>query len=283
VPGSLYHAAFTVSTTVADPTQVPSIRLRANTLKQYAYVYTLNSHGVSDTMPTSNGAVYDMLFTPAPTAQLGDGIQLSFDLVGFTPDDAANGQIALDEYLVTRADKAAVDAGMTEIGRYDFATDRQGWSFEGLDVFGNTPPTGVYSDAEQALTITSSYNMGNFGFWQSPTSPTISASTVYTVLYTVSTDVADRAMVPMARLRTASENGQYTFHLEIVSDAELNDAGLTLAPQVVPLYLYPHPLLAGDGLKYAFDLANFDFGDSPDGTLLLEQLQVLAGPSSLIP
>jgi len=227
-----------------------------------------------------------VLFTPPPLAALGDGIQLSFDLVGFTPDDDPNGQVALEEYHVDLLNQALVDAGMTEIGGYDFTTGTQDWSFLGLNLLGGAPATGEYDPNFAALEIASSPDSGGFGFWQSPTGPTIAGATIYQLLYRVSGDTSTEELLghePLLRLRSASENGQYTFLLEINRNEGAKGAPPFPGsePEIIPLYLYPHPLLAGDGLKYAFDLLDFD-DDATTRSISLHELQILSGPDALL-
>lgn len=277
IPDALYHAALTIQTDELDPLMVPSVRMRANTERQFAYVYEVVSVVDGALAPTTSGVVYDMLFTPAPSAPLAAGIQLSFDMLNFDPNNSPDATVALDEFVVNLLEETAATSAATEVLSYDFATDEEGWSFIGIGAFGLTPPTGARDPIDMTLDITSSNNIDNFGTWGSPRGPVINAGSFYAIDFTVSTTVPLPGEVPGVRLRALSESGQYNFGLSINSDPTLNGSVPTLTPQVYRVYVAPHPLAVGDDLKFGFDLINFNETDVPVGTISLHELHVFEG------
>jgi len=102
VAGSaLYRGTFEVRTDVTDQSTVPQMRLRFNTENLQASrtfgVESIDDGGMS---PLTTNTIYDGLYFLPPVNAVGGGLIVSFDILNFTPEDAATGALILDAVTV---------------------------------------------------------------------------------------------------------------------------------------------------------------------------------------
>lgn len=129
------------------------------------------------------------------------------------------------------------------------------------------------------LRITSTNNVDNFGFWQSPTDAVpVVADRLYAAQFHVNCDVANAAECPQIRLRINSQNGQQADYLVIESSEDggysPNDSGRDYLVFFVPPVSavgQPEDL---DDMFMAIDMLNFNSQDSATGTVGLDSVIV---------
>ena len=98
----LYQIAFRVRTDVTDRTETPAFRLRVTTGDfAYAATQTIDSRGDGEMSPYYNplypDEVYEYrLYFYKPSAGEPSTLQVSFDLINFTPEDASDATLALE-------------------------------------------------------------------------------------------------------------------------------------------------------------------------------------------
>ena len=102
----LYRIQFAVSTDVTDRTLTPSFRLRLNTADlACAATQTIESRGDGEMSPYLNVTqpgklfIYNLYFYK-PVASEPSRMQISFDLINLTPEDATHGTLNLDRCTI---------------------------------------------------------------------------------------------------------------------------------------------------------------------------------------
>jgi hypothetical protein len=97
----IYRGTFAVRTDVTEQSRVPQMRLRFNAENlQASRVLGIESIGNGVSSPGTERTVFDSLFFLPPASCAGEGIFVSFDLLNFTPDDAAGGKLILEDAMV---------------------------------------------------------------------------------------------------------------------------------------------------------------------------------------
>jgi len=97
----LYRGTFEVRTDEADPGRVPQMRLRFNTANmQAARTLEISSIGDGANSPGVTNTTYDRLYFLPPPNCVGKGLIVSFDILNFSPDDAAEASLILDRATI---------------------------------------------------------------------------------------------------------------------------------------------------------------------------------------
>jgi hypothetical protein len=97
----LYRGTFEVRTDVTDRSRVPQMRLRFNTENmQVSRTLSIKSVGDGANSPGTSNTLYDMLYFMPPANCVGGGLIVSFDMLNFSPEDAAEGSLILDRAVV---------------------------------------------------------------------------------------------------------------------------------------------------------------------------------------
>ncbi|MBA7476468.1 hypothetical protein ES707_11854 [subsurface metagenome] len=275
--GYLYRARFIVSTDVAQPELVPQIRLRVNSRNfQQADCLIIDSSGDGGASPTPDGKTYDLYFVPPANAYF---CMLSFDLLNFNESDAPDGSVALDSVLVERFRLDTLDESTTITWTYDFETS-QDFCFPGDGTVTFTDPEFFW--AEGALYLQSMTNSNTFGYWGSdPTDITIEANSLYRGTFEVRTDEPERSRVPQMRLRFNTANMQVSRSLEIASFGDGANSPSTTNTTYARLYFLPPVNCVGSSLIVSFDILNFNPGDAPTASLILDRaiIETLSPPA----
>jgi hypothetical protein len=101
---TLYRATYWVSSDQSDASLVPELRLRVYTSNlQASVVKSCPSSGSGDNSPTQSARRYNLYFW-SPTCGANANLQCAFDLLNFSPDDAANATLSLDDVNVEAID-----------------------------------------------------------------------------------------------------------------------------------------------------------------------------------
>jgi hypothetical protein len=269
---NLYRASFIVAADVTEKQLVPTIRLRANTSDMCQANYLqIDSNGDGSFVPTPAGLNYALYILPPQGADGSSHFVLSFDLLNFNPDDAAQATLSLSGVVVNRIPLSTLGASEV-VASYDFAADTEGWAASGEVVPFTAPLTG-YSPGR--LELVSSSNTDCFGYWASPTGSftVIGDDKLYRGTFTVSSNLDNSAEVPSFRLRFNSIDAQ----VSIVETVDSNGAGLNSPGRTPKAYqlFYAAPLgTQAHMMTTSFDLQNFNPTDRADAQLNLESVVI---------
>lgn len=170
---------------------------------------------------------------------------------------------------------------------YDFLADSQGWNF--YSPAGFTPSSGVYNSTAKRLDVITGDNSNSFAFWESPVFSLLadpgpppgrrSAVTkglpgrLFRTRMTVSTDSADRSVVPGFRMRTSSYDFQQTSVYVVSSIGDVSTLPVSYG------YLYRQFFVLPEGQDYMrmdWDVINFDPNDLANGQLALTRVNIQA-------
>jgi hypothetical protein len=270
VPGRIYRTRATVSTDVTDATQVPQLRLRINdnSVGQTAMSLVVASNGSAVAAPVPGGTAYISLFyPPQDLAPLAPTMVISLDILNFDQGDDPAGTLLLDSIQIDTLQPSALGTA-TPVASYTFDTTAEGWAFGTAPAAFGEPTS---ASGAGALVLTATGNVSNFGFWTSPAAGSIEANKIYRATFQVSTDVTDQTAVPQVRMRICDGSFQVGSVLSISSNNTADSAPETTA-KPYEVYLLPPDGLAETSLNAAFDLLNFDTGDSATGSLLLDSV-----------
>ncbi len=273
----LYRARWTVATDVTDALAVPSMLLRINSQNyQQADMLVVSSAGDGSYAPTPEGRTYEIYFVP-PDSALGkpedqDDLILSFDIMNFDAGDAADGSLMLDRVVVEAIPLDTLSTP-TVLKTWTFETDSEGWEFGSIPLF-TAPLSGVGAGA---LWLIAQNNTNTFGFWSGPSEAVeMEEGKLYRLRFTVSTDVMVQENVPQLRLRVSSEDFQSSI-VKVISSLTGAEMSPTSEGRTYDLYFYPPQSLVATtqtSLPAAFDILNFDPGDSASGALMLDGVVV---------
>jgi len=186
--------------------------------------------------------------------------------------DGSDYDIGADEY-----------PGMATLNDYGFDLTNEGWTSATVSIF--SPPS-CYCIPGQII-LTAQDNTNTFGYWASEADAVpVAANSLYRASWTVATDVTDPLAVPQVRLRVNSQNLQQADMLVVSSSGDGSYAP-TPEGQTYEMYFIPPESCLGqpedkDDLILSFDILNFDPGDAPDGSLMLDSVVVEAIPLSTL-
>ncbi len=272
----LYRARFNVSTDITDQSLVPQIRLRANSLNLQQYdVLSIESAGDGGASPEPAGTDYDLYFVPPAN---DTAAMLAFDLLNFNPVDSAVAELSLDTVTVYRFALSSLPAA-TEVQDYDFDLSQDGWTTGGAPIVFTSPQ---YIHSVGALELRATTNTNTFGFWGNhPADITIEADKLYRGTFEIRTDVTNPALVPEMRVRFNAGNLQasHTFGISSIGDGA-NSPG-TANTTYDRLYFLPPANCVGEDLLVSFDILNFNPGDAPTASLILDRaiIETLSPPT----
>jgi hypothetical protein len=97
----LYRGTFVVRTDVTNPALVPEMRVRFNTGNfQASQSFGITSAGDGANSPGTMNTVYDRLYFLPPANCIGNSLIVSFDILNFNPNDAAEASLILDHAII---------------------------------------------------------------------------------------------------------------------------------------------------------------------------------------
>lgn len=235
-------------TTDAAQNDVPTIRFRVSPADfSYSMAMTLQSaNGASNPfMPTATEKEYRAYVVPLSSANMA----AICDVYDFDPVD--QGTVYIEELAVFNTDIPS--DGWTPITPPAFSS----WSA----VTSVTPYHSVSSGTTGGLQLSSSVSENfAFGFWSSPYVTSMSADTLYRVVFTVA---SSDASPPNGMFRIGAEDLQVSYrlryYLATAPDADGED---------YPVYFESHDFVSGlDDFYLAFEIA--DFENTQGGTITL--------------
>jgi hypothetical protein len=161
--------------------------------------------------------------------------------------------------------------------QYDFLDSAQGWTFVSLPGVFGTPAAG---HLDESLYITATNNTNNFGYWLSPTVG-VAADKLYCAVFGVRSSESDRSKCPSVRFRFNTVNAQVASVVTIDSVGAGNASPPANQALDYHLFFAPPPNAVTDGIVTSVDLLNFDYFDSADATLYIEDVTILKTPLPL--
>jgi hypothetical protein len=100
-PDTLYRGTFEVRTDVTNPALVPEMRLRFNAGNfQASSMLGIVSFGDGANSPGTTNATYNRLYFLPPASSVGESLVVSFDILNFNPEDAAEASLILDRVRI---------------------------------------------------------------------------------------------------------------------------------------------------------------------------------------
>ncbi|MFH0792574.1 MAG: hypothetical protein V2A74_00925, partial [bacterium] len=165
---------------------------------------------------------------------------------------------------------AGVDGGET-LRHDDFEQGISDWDF------GNLQPT--YSSpnllsAPQAITMQTTSNVDNYGFWKTSLNLELEADSLYVARVRMRSDLADPTPMPQIRLRLTSLFTQWNGGVVLDSRHDgLASPGTN--SQMYSAYLMTGNVKEGDRLGFVIEMINFNASDSSNATLYIENVEVL--------
>ncbi len=97
----LYRGTFDVRTDEPERSRVPQMRLRFNTANfQATRCLEIASFGDGANSPGITNTTYDRLYFLPPANCVGEDLIVSFDILNFSPDDAAEASLILDRVII---------------------------------------------------------------------------------------------------------------------------------------------------------------------------------------
>jgi hypothetical protein len=97
----LYRGIFEVRTDVTNPALVPEMWLRFNAGNfQASETFGITSNGDGANSPGTTNTIYDRLYFLPPASCVGQNLIVSFDILNFNPDDAAEASLILDRATI---------------------------------------------------------------------------------------------------------------------------------------------------------------------------------------
>jgi hypothetical protein len=285
MPDKLYRVSFFLTTDITNQAQVPGIRLRIMPTS-FPEVISLNisSGGNGESSPTSDLTRHDVFYYPNQdvAADPATELSLAMDMLNFDPGDATSGRISL-EYIALDLFPLSALTNVSTVIDYTFETDTEGWSFS-PEIAPFISPT--FDSSGGALSITSTSNTLNFGYWvNDPEGINTAANTLYRATFTARTDQASPTAVPSMRGRLGGENHQLSAVLD-VNTAAAGSAGLGAIAKDFVVYVIPPQdavLSTLNGLVAAFDLLSFDPNHVVGSTLFLDECLIEAMDIPTIP
>ena len=98
---TLYRGIFEVRTDVTNPSLVPEMWLRFNAGNfQASRTLGITSIGDGANSPGTTNTIYDRLYFLPPASCVGENLIVSFDILNFNPDDAAEASLFLDRATI---------------------------------------------------------------------------------------------------------------------------------------------------------------------------------------
>lgn len=279
----LYRGTWKISTDVQDRSLVPGLRLRFNEEDfQTAGEHMVNSNINGDASPTTAGLEYRLFFRPLQGSswkqEKAGHVLSAFDIINLNPNDKPDGALFLDEFTLDWISLDSIDDQFTTDTIFDFAGNTLGWQYRSVP--------GVFDEATQIITSTHiglrSVSSNTYSYWESPPQP-VTSGILYRVRFYISTDVANRNTVPMARLRENSIINQSSDMMLIDSSGNGDSSPIPGEWTPYDLYFICPPSVEANGVYFAFDLVNFNKNDKIDGALLLDRVVVYHMPDPLFP
>ncbi|MCD6385925.1 hypothetical protein J7M23_09140, partial [Candidatus Sumerlaeota bacterium] len=261
--GKLYRSRWLVSSSASNPDDTVQFRLRVNQKGSWqSWTRVVNSFN-QQAPSASEPKWYDLFFDPRVTTNEDSGVTFSFDIMSIYPWDDANSWIYLEEMMV---DEARVSTS-TEILRYDFAGDNEGWQFAGVISPYDEPIT---SSAGGHLGLSPAGSTNCFSYWYSP-DVGIEDAKLYLARFEMSSSILDPDEVVQTRLRV-NQKGSWQGWIRVVNSYN-QQAPAAAEWKTYDIIFNPDVTASTDNLAvFSFDVMSFDPADATISWLFLESL-----------
>ncbi|MBN1902103.1 right-handed parallel beta-helix repeat-containing protein [Candidatus Sumerlaeota bacterium] len=280
---TLYRGVWKIFTDVEDQSMVPGLRIRLNEEDfQTAGEHMVNSNLNGDASPTTTGSNYRLFFRPLQGSSMkqekAGHVLCAFDMINLTPTDKPDGALFLEEFTLEWISLASIEDQFTTITIFDFAGDALGWEYRSAPA--------VFDEATPIVTSTyiglRAVSAKTFSYWESPPQ-TVTAGVLYRARFYVSTDVTNRSIVPMARLRENSLINQSSDMIIVDSSGNGDSSPVPGEWTKYDLYFVCPPSVEANGILLAFDLVNLNKKDKADGALFLDRVEIHSMPDPVFP
>ncbi|MEO8376233.1 MAG: BACON domain-containing protein [Candidatus Sumerlaeota bacterium] len=273
----LYEADFVVSTDSSQD-QVPTFRLRTSSTdfsQTDALSVTSNLNG--NLSPVAGGKEYHHFFTLPPGTTTFRGF---FDILNFTPSDAANGRISLESITFSPVASSRI-TNQTFVRQYILADSSAGWTIA------TAPPYAqpVFTKDSLGLKIGSNFvGPGSppttIGFWTLNSGIPLTAGKLYKASFTISSRAEGsqtfrKDLVPSFRVRVNDSSLKLAAFVNVDSTTEDARVPTFSEKQTYSVWFQAPAEIAANTAQFAFDyLLTPESGNDPRISLILEQLVV---------
>lgn len=279
--GSLYRATYRVRSNLGNPAVAPTIRLRSNSENfEQADVTVITSTGNGALSPSTTSRAYRQYFSQPANS---DMFFLSFDVLNFDTDDAANATLLVEDVMVEALSAPGAGIG-TVAASLDFVTNgASGFTFHsaapvinepllhtvggGLNIAGTVPlPTKV-------LIPPGTF----FGYWGGDSGVSVTGGSLYGVTFEIASDAssAARSHVPTFRLRVNDSSLQFSAYVNIDSRSDSSRIPMAGSPESYTVWFEAPGSISGNSLFLSFDyLHTGDSDDDPATQLTLRTVSV---------
>jgi hypothetical protein len=281
-PGSLYSSTFTVKSSLADTTLVPTVRLRSSAFNfEQSDVVILTSAGNGNLSPTIGGRDYAQFFSQ-PTGV--GSFRLDFDVLNFDPLDAANATLSLDRVVVNSLGVPQIDGEL--VGSLDFVANGA-LGFTARDATPLLARPAVFDSSNGLLirafapTRVELPPSTVFGFWGAETSVPVVSDRLYGITFKVNSDATaiQRAHVPTFRMRVNDSSLKYSAYVNIDSRDQATRVPVDGVAETYTLWAVMPAEIDGGTLIFSFDyLLVPDSDDDGNIALILEEITVNSFP-----
>lgn len=261
-----YRIRYTLSSDVSNADEALDFRLRANELGNWRY-WTAAVISLNDAAPTTQMKTYDLIVMPE-TESPTDSLALSFDLMGFDPQNDLQSWLYLDEIHIDEVNIAPSTPEVI-VAHYTFDGVPDGWEFQGKIGDFDEPRHIILINRLGLSPYHSSYC---FSYWLSPEIE-IQKDKVYLVRWQVSSGVSDPDQVVDFRLRCNQTSNQRTWDTGTLFS--LGDAYPTgMEPKTYELIISPQMSTPSDTIRLSFDIMSFDASNDLSSYIYLEDVTV---------
>jgi hypothetical protein len=260
-PNILYEITARVTSNVADPTRVPTTRLRTNnTSLQKGQEFVVDSNGPSSFVPTPGGREIKAYYVPAqiasPAADPLNAWFASLDLLNDGGLNEANSRTRLDAVRIRPIPLSALRVAETLVEE-DFNNGAAGWEFMPLP--GTPAPVSGYGNSG-GLDVTPSA-LGSIGWWTGYPDAVVEGGHLYRGRFLVRSNASAPGKVPTFRVRLNLRSLQMASVISITSNGE-GEESPTEVGRLYDVYLYvPNPVAPTEGIFASLDLIHVDPSD----------------------
>lgn len=256
--GDLLIAEAVVSTDVADPTLVPTVRLRfSDSSFNQTNELLINSRGDGNYAPTLAGRTYSHVFDFPPGTS---AYRAYFDVMSFTTEDAANALLALESISIQPYSLQSGTGSL--IQAFNFSNEGRGFE-------GRTVPSAFeepeFEVTQRGLVVRATEGQTQvpperdiFGFWYLNSDVMIEEGQIYETRYVISARTRAgrevvKELVPPFRARVNTSSLKAASVVQVESRSGESKVPTLAQPAIFNVYTIGTPELAGDDLLFSFD------------------------------
>jgi hypothetical protein len=263
-----YRARFTVGSTVSNPDDAVSFRLRATRVRGYLSLSTpVNSYaGVGPS--AGNSKDYDVFIAPTGFAEsikdiTGPEMGLAFDITSFDMTDDCECYMFLDEVVVQQVGWS----NPLLVNNWTFDSGAEGWEFQGAIPGFDT--AGYASDCGM-LTLNPLGSSNCFSYWKSP-DITVEQGKVYECVFLMKGSEISSTDTVGLRMRVNQLSNWLAWETSVPSGSYSPVAGYL---KLYRLLFAPRMTTPTDTIQIAFDILSFDPNANCNSSLYLHHAEL---------